>query len=460
VFLSWRISPINVPELVIIEEKTAELSKDLFTRGRHGKQRAEKEALMKRCKRIREKAIILATLLLLFSCATTQQAQRVKEGETINMDSYTVALPPGENWEIQKAKEKGMVTFLKLKKWLFTGRVLGSTTIKVFRNEIAPQGWHLSEEEIANDFRNNEEKIMREEGVKNGLYELEDVTKSIESEGDKKLYAMSYKITRDLPGGGAAARRAQEAVLYLYFPPDFKVRHIFYGFLISEDYERGSFVKVDLAQIDTVINSFRITSPPVGFPVGMNGEMLRAAAEGNTSNVKDLINKGADVNAKSTNGWTPLMYVSATGNKEIVSLLIAKGANTNEKNNQGQTPLLFAAHWGHAETVNLLLEKGADINAQMDDGWSILTDAIDMNRVEIAKILIAKGADVNLKSKKGWTALMAASLKNHPDIVRLLIEKGADVNAKAEKDTTALKTAVKLGNVEIVRLLKEAGAKE
>ncbi len=418
---------------------------------------------MKRCKRIRETAIIFA-LLLLFSCATTQQAQGVKEGETINMNSYTVAVPPGGNWEIQIAKEQGMVTFLKLKKWLFTGRVLGSTTIKVFRNEIAPQGWHLSEEEVANDFRNNEEKIMREEGVKKGLYELEDVTKSIESEGDKKLYAMSYKIKRDLPGGvwehGAAAHRAQEAVLYLYFPPDFKVRHIFYGFLISEDYERGSFAKVDLAQIDPVINSFQITSPPVDFPAGMDGEMLRAATEGNTSNVKDLINKGADVNAKSTNGWTPLMYISATGNKEIVSLLIVKGANINEKNNQGQTPLFFAAHWGHAELVNLLIERGANINVQMDDGWSILTDAIDMNRVEIAKMLIVKGADANLKSKKGWTALMAASLKNHPDIAKLLIEKGADVNAKAEKDTTALKIAAGLGNVEVVRLLKEAGAKE
>lgn len=417
---------------------------------------------MKRFISIAEKAIMLVALLL-FSCATTQQTQRVKEGETINMDSYTIASPPGGNWQIEIEKEKGMIAFEKIKKW-FTGRVLGSTLIRVWTAVIKPEYWHFSEEEVANDFRNNEEEIMREEGVKKKLYELTDVQKSMETVDGKKLYAMHYKKTIELPGGalehGSAAHRAQEAVHYLYFPSDFEVRHIFYGFLISEDYERGSLVKVDLTQIYPVINSFRITSPSLDFPAGMNGEMLKAAAAADFLKIKDLINKGADVNAKNTNGWTPLMYMSAIGNKEIANLLIDKGANINERNNHGQTPLFFSAHWGQTELVNLLIEKGADINAQMDDGWSVLTDAIDMNRVEIAKALLAKGADVNLKSKKGWTALMAASLKNRPDIVRLLIEKGADVNAKAEKDTTALNLAVKLGNVEIVRLLKGAGARE
>jgi ankyrin repeat protein len=344
---------------------------------------------------------------------------------------------------------------------------IGTTLIKVFRNEMAPQGWHFSEEEAADDFRNNEEKIMTEELVKKGTYELKDVKKGAATIGGKKFYTMSYKTTTGSFWGqfveGGASYHAVESALYLFFPPDFKKTHIFYGFLISDYYLRGHLYvtkKTDLAQIYPVINSFRIISPPVEFPVGMNGELLSAAAEGNISNIKNLVNKGADVNARSDTGWTPLMYLSAIGNKEVASLLIEKGADVNQKNNQGQTPLFLAAHWGHSELAGLLIGKNADINAQMDDGWPVLTDAIDMHRVEIAKMLIDKGADVNLKSKKGWTALMAASLKNHPDIVRLLIEKGADVNATDEKDTSALTIAKRSGHVEIVRLLKEAGAKE
>ena len=225
---------------------------------------------MKRYINIAEKTILIAALLL-FSCATTQQTPRMKEGEKINMDSYSVASPPGGDWEIQIEKEKDMITFQKLKKWWMTGSVLGSTFIQVFRNEVSPDGWQMSEEEVANDFRNNEEKIMQEEGVKKGLYEFEDVTRGITTIGGKKLYTMSYKTKKGSFGGalikGTASYRAQETVLYLYFPQDFKVRHIFYGFLISEDYERGSLVKVDLTQIYPVINSFQ------DFPAGNNDKL-------------------------------------------------------------------------------------------------------------------------------------------------------------------------------------------
>jgi hypothetical protein len=410
-------------------------------------------------------------LLLLFSCATTQQAQRVKEGETINMGSYTVNVPPGDDWQIQIDKEREAVIFVKEKGkgMRVLGQLLGgnsirrgTTLIQIFRNAIMdPSKWYLSEEEIADDYRNSEENIVSMGEDEKEEYKLEDVKKGITTVEGRRLYFLSYKATTGhWMGSLKGPSKAVEATLYLFFPPDFRYNHIFYGFLINESYLQGNLITVDLTIIYPVINSFRITTPPLVFPAGMNGEVLKAAASADILKIKDLINSGADANAKREDGWTPLMFVSAIGNKEIANLLIDKGANINEKNNQGQTPLFFAAHWGQAELVNILIEKGANINAQMADGRSVLTEAIDMNRVEIAKVLIVRGADVNLKSKNGRTALMAASIKNHPDVVRLLIEKGADVNAKSDEDTTALRLAVKLGNVEIVRLLKEAGAKD
>ena len=47
---------------------------------------------------------------------------------------------------------------------------------------------------------------------------------------------------------------------------------------------------------------------------------------------------------------------------EKVRLLLSKGADPNARSKQGQTPLLIAASTdGNLETVKLLLEKGADL---------------------------------------------------------------------------------------------------
>jgi len=43
----------------------------------------------------------------------------------------------------------------------------------------------------------------------------------------------------------------------------------------------------------------------------------------------------------------------------VVKLLLEKGAELETKSNNGQTPLLWAAKKGHAMMVKLLLEKTA-----------------------------------------------------------------------------------------------------
>ena len=55
--------------------------------------------------------------------------------------------------------------------------------------------------------------------------------------------------------------------------------------------------------------------------------------------VELLINKGADLNAKSGYYGTPLHVAGSIGHKEIAELLIANGADLNVQDGFGRTPL-------------------------------------------------------------------------------------------------------------------------
>ena len=72
-----------------------------------------------------------------------------------------------------------------------------------------------------------------------------------------------------------------------------------------------------------------------------------------------LITKGANVNAKAKERWTPLHYATGGNDRGIAELLIANGADLNAKNANDQiTPLHWAAWRGHKEVAGLLIEIG------------------------------------------------------------------------------------------------------
>jgi len=153
----------------------------------------------------------------------------------------------------------------------------------------------------------------------------------------------------------------------------------------------------------------------------LNKCLFGAAKEGDLDAVKSLIEKGADINAKDSDGRTPLMYASSYGYTEIVKLLIEKGAYVDAKDPKGWTSLMYAVFDGNTETVKLLIEKGADVNAKSDFGcWTSLILAARDGNTEIVKLLIGKGADLSLKTEDGKTALDLAREKGHTDVIELL----------------------------------------
>lgn len=147
-----------------------------------------------------------------------------------------------------------------------------------------------------------------------------------------------------------------------------------------------------------------------------------AVREGNLLKVKEIIETDPDqINAKGLyEGLYPLHYAVSANNKEMVNLLIDKGADINAHSSDGSTSLHVASVLGYKEIVALLIKGGADVNAKDNRDRTPLHLASQGGHIEIVKFLIEKGADIKLEDKDDWTPLDYAKVYNHEEIVDFL----------------------------------------
>lgn len=399
--------------------------------------------------------IAICALLISFDVACRSDAaiqkNKEKKDSPIIMESYTMQAPSGDNWTVNIDRNKESVQFERVENATHNNQSVSvSTFIQVLKKKTEARMKTREEKEVAADFIDGEKEKIIQDLVAQGAFVMKRMEKGTVTKGGKKLYRLNYEATKE--------DLTVEAVFYLYFPPDYLEDKRFYVFFMSDAYTKPDH-KADLTMLDPLITSFKSLKPLTARPPKTE-EFLSAAAEGDINLVREMLGKGAAVNAKSPDGWTALMISASQGYPDMVKLLLDSGANVNEKNDKGQTPLIFAAHWGHQKIVSLLVERGADVNAQMKDGWTALIDAIQMGKADVARFLIEKGAAVNAKTENNWTALFAAVEGGNAEIVKLLISKGADLNARDDQSITPLSLAKTKGNQEIISLLTEAGAKE
>lgn len=116
---------------------------------------------------------------------------------------------------------------------------------------------------------------------------------------------------------------------------------------------------------------------------------LIIAVYNNQPDVVDfLLGKGARMEMQDQQaGNTALMGVCFRGYKEIAQKLIDKGADVNQRNSQGATALTFAATFGHLEIAEMLLEKGADVFVPDSRGKTPLDHAILQENEEMVELL-------------------------------------------------------------------------
>lgn len=150
----------------------------------------------------------------------------------------------------------------------------------------------------------------------------------------------------------------------------------------------------------------------------LNEQLYEAARKGDVAEVKVVLDKGADVNAKFRYGATALFKAAERGHTEVVKLLIERGADVTVKDTfYGATALYWAMDKGHAGVVRAILAKSAE-----EAGDVLLTGARSGN-VEMVAAALETG---KVPAETLTAALVAASAdaKNAP-IVESLKKAGA-----------------------------------
>ena len=183
--------------------------------------------------------------------------------------------------------------------------------------------------------------------------------------------------------------------------------------------------------------------------------------------VRELVEAGARVDAKTENGETPLHLAARVGSNLAGAALIEAGAGVNKKTENGETPLHLAAtgrDQSHARLARELIKAGADVEVRTTTDYRDATPlhaALESGHLELVQALIDARANVNARARIGLrestTALHLAAGSGSPEVLRALIEAGADIHARDDNGWTPLYYAAGEGS-ELVRALIEAGA--
>lgn len=218
-----------------------------------------------------------------------------------------------------------------------------------------------------------------------------------------------------------------------------------------------SIYKKDSIQIIDQINNSNQKNDSI--PIEQLNDLLFSAAEdGKVDDVVKYLMLGADVDTRTYDFVTPLMYAAQNGHLDVVKILLFNGAKVNARPDDGSSALIAATKFNHEDVIDYLIQQGAKVDLNNFDSATALTYAAAYGYYIPADMLIFYGAGVNHAVEDGSTPLMLAALSGSKEVVELLINKGADVSTKDNKNWTALHYAVLNQNLEIVKLLIEKGA--
>ncbi|KAL2801902.1 ankyrin repeat-containing domain protein [Aspergillus granulosus] len=214
-----------------------------------------------------------------------------------------------------------------------------------------------------------------------------------------------------------------------------------------------------------------------------------AAANGNASTVRELLEQELNINVRDCDGQTPLHLAARNGHQEVVKVLLSQQhINLNAWEPSHYTPLMCAVMSGATEVAGLLLDtKGVEVDTtsytqrhllqlaiegghigtirrllqdprlDVSSNWgynSPLLASIRAGRDPVTLFVLSQGGLNDVRTPLGESALLLAIRKGSPAVVKeILKDDTVDVNSTDHNGWNALRCAASGGNMKIVRIL-------
>ena len=136
--------------------------------------------------------------------------------------------------------------------------------------------------------------------------------------------------------------------------------------------------------------------------------------------------------AHSPDGWTVLHLAAFFGHPELVSTLLDRGADVDSRstNPMKNTPLHAAVAGGNLAAAKILLEHKADPKAVQHGGWTAIHSAAQSGDRALVELLLASGANTNPRADNGQSPLDLALTMGKGDVAELLEHLGATLKSQ------------------------------
>lgn len=154
---------------------------------------------------------------------------------------------------------------------------------------------------------------------------------------------------------------------------------------------------------------------------------------------------------RSVHNVTPLWCAAVSGKLPVIICLVEHGADVNAVSDTGSTPVRSACFMTHLNVVAYLVQCGADILKANYNGGTCLINSVQS--VQLCQFLLEHGAYVNARDIQNKTALHYAIQEHRFETTKLLLDHGADPHARSRYNDDALQTACIKGAAQIFMYL-------